>query len=1695
MSTIITKTGSGPNAKSVTYTLCNSRAYGQTLFLGCTVKSYNSSLAWGGEASRLTVELIQDECEYPRLTDGDGNPVDRPTGYNEYIQSIQNDSFQKDKNGNSIVPGKVYYVPRNGELQSAYYYDADPGFYGETLDLMGVPVYFKHDNFEFNGIVQSWENKGGSGGTKIYEIVIESPSNLLNNTQMILGEYSGSIFRRLPNDNYGFAGYVRPNTGEVYGGTIAQQNIPNVINTYGYLESLGSYGNSGRNEEGIPALNVINAMQALLSSNFPDDSIYKFSPFGRIIGRVPTFQSSGGIADGSYGMGIIHGSYDRFGQARLGYALDATALLDNDAYNLLKYYRISQNYIGIQEFLSNVCSSIGRDFYVSLELSIDGSIIYPIIVINTVSTLTQTYDNSIENFIDWAKSQGTDVSSYSKGKSYNSTQPVRSMIIGGKQQRLYQVKNTKYSMKQATLRYNALYNKFISIDHTIPSAYRTPDINSTRNPYLNYYDPTTVYAGRVELNGAFDDIDQNWQSTNSPNIGNFNQSTLEPILPTNYNGNFLVSDTDSICPYMGTNNFGYIRRVFSGRNGFKFEFTLAEIGLAIGHPTSSTGTILVSESEIRAAMIGIDSYTGFLSAVISDGGVLLLDIWTSVVVPIVGTGAFNAMVQGIAQNFNASNNSRSGDSAIPTGANAGYNSNPILFNILNKLQKFFGDLGNEYYGKQFMVSVPLPNFWIDSRPFDPPIPIGYNEYGQPKFLMDGSQKAYFSYEPADSAWEEPGNIIDDSLFVGSSSMDLFTQDNGTIEPILGYNNSYQFNYQKAFSRQWWSSNSTTLNNNNFFNFWKFDAFSKSAINYSNGSATDLTNYYEPQLSITYDPEQYLISMGYGIPDPFETSTVPANKVYIKASLDKTVYVYYSESHGQNIAKMIVTASKAITLNPVYEEALNVNVAAIEFLAETYTGTAAVIGSKILSLMPLFNGSTFSANAQDSAHKQYNNISIAPKAAIPAFAALPVLFNDAVYGPWISAPDRAVNNIFNDNHFTRLENLVGGVKLDINDSLVPWNYGGMRVLDEAALQLVGSDNNYNITIEQGQLTTYGLPLLSLGDELKAAAANFNGPVVNNIQVQIGEGNPQTTYSFRTFTKKFTLFNKENADKLNKSSNSTIKINRDFRKNIRDIYNRLANINITTVGENSYAGSKLNSYSPMTVLVGYSYPYISPKATTRPGLFSPGSWTGDSVKQVSTVSLQDLRELPQEFGSQYASKAFMSLDGLLSPVSFYPTLNGSTTPYKKYLTQYCPICNGQKTYQINGSSYYCYYCDTTTAGADTNTSSPTSQLPPFILSDQADETILQDPAAVQVLLQNVQNKTVNYVNLNPMIMPVGELRNNFAQDSDYNAHHVELVGRSLVPMAGSLSFKENLAINQGGVEYADQNTQDAYLDYNNSQFNKNNNIPDYPTLMNYRFLALKGPLVMTGWGFDTEGFPVPNSSGEPKSVDANGNPFKIRDKYDSVGTYDPSMPGVILGKNQVWDSANGQWTDAYKENTFAKSWGLRPDIWPVGPIDLRWDAGRKVWTSSSDTYRFVNVQLEDNLLPPFPARGFLHAIDKTTPLTNGLRRMVFVKDSDENYSAPRGAKLLCYYNDSTGFYEPINKPIIQAYGLIIDESTAIIYDAYAKGFDEITGQQESPEELTVEFHNPLGFAIVKENQPGFFNFMNNQWTLMTTNSCGN
>ena len=86
--------------------------------------------------------------------------------------------------------------------------------------------------------------------------------------------------------------------------------------------------------------------------------------------------------------------------------------------------------------------------------------------------------------------------------------------------------------------------------------------------------------------------------------------------------------------------------------------------------------------------------------------------------------------------------------------------------------------------------------------------------------------------------------------------------------------------------------------------------------------------------------------------------------------------------------------------------------------------------------------------------------------------------------------------------------------------------------------------------------------------------------------------------------------------------------------------------------------------------------------------------------------------------------------------------------------------------------------------------------------------------------------------------------------------------------------------------------------------------------YRFLALRGPLVMQGWGYDVFGKPIPNARG---------------------------WAGDWTSGEPVADSGNRHATDySGLTDRFAPDWLEDAKNWPVAPVDLRYDRQREVWT---------------------------------------------------------------------------------------------------------------------------------------------------------
>lgn len=952
------------------------------------------------------------------------------------------------------------------------------------------------------------------------------------------------------------------------------------------------------------------------------------------------------------------------------------------------------------------------------------------------------------------------------------------------------------------------------------------------------------------------------------------------------------------------------------------------------------------------------------------------------------------------------------------------------------------------------------------------------------------------------------------------------------------------------------------------------------------------------------------------------------------------------------------------------------------------------------------------------------------------------------------------------------NWIGVTEVEVMEEMAPWTYGGVSLLDTAAYRHISTKVNYQSVIENAQIEMPGLPLFSLGgvfsidnagigtvgnysctgldyiyndvkysnngifdmygampgipnlpsgsfvnnqSDFKVLKVNSpqpvtQGPIITNIQTSVGQGGITTTYTFRTYSRKMGLFNKEQNDIIKKNNLERFRRN----KQVSDI-KREANNNVvqqrdfmdkqrleSSINFNTETfKSKLFGTSPSTVLIGRAMPFIEePKRTpkiivdytryTNPGDIATGpgnptAWSGvkgdspgykeritktpdnDNTAQAeainklnlqgrykTSVGLYERKEADSELDKQFGLNASMSLDGLLSPISFYPTFKNSTFAYSVYDVRTCPFCFGTKKRYVTYLQYkaippgnsqdgtivagktkistddenkplfiYCDKCSTlndklNATLIEKKAKKNLEKIPPYIISSGTDLNNLLKLGKGGLGLSS-RIAPINLITLNPVVVGRGEFRNSNSQYYDgahpdgahaditdqspgflasegprpfydRQQHSIEIVGRGAIPPG---SYQYSLETSQNFTKFLShpEGVTKSNLDYYHKDVMLNHYVKTLqPALsgivpeMNYRFLGLRGPLNMHGWGYDTEGYPVPNAADEPFAIDKYGRPkrfkqkitmlgackftdlsegdsftivtndgtdfdeyigkiytktfnkeltperyiaaggspaspygafpslidtdvrnnqwtslalggnsdvvkIKIVDDYSDAGGYDPDThKGSIISKTQKY--TNGSWSEKFKMKEFYLNWAERQDLWPVGPIDMRWDENRKVWTAadnSSKPYKFIYVTLEEDLVKEpdydetYPTKAFIDDIEYSQePLPNGYRRLVYVKDK-AGYTAPKGTKLLCRYNIDNGFYEPISKPVIVAKGVIASTNTATIEMHYVQG----RKAGNIPKSL-ITFDNPLGFNALT-NDRGIFTYINGLWTL--------
>lgn len=2082
----------------------NEKKIAQTLFLGASVASFNSSIGWDGQPAQLNINLIEDEFD-SECSGGVGNTVIDGSNFNDtgalydqfprssfpinhYNDCVGMGCYVDKKTGqpankktptdDRIIPGKVYYCLTPQGLVSKYWTKTDPGFFGTKTriredgffdegeppnrvhpsykyDLIDTPVYFRMNNYTFGGFIQSWTYDADQGG-KQYNVIVNGPQSILNNSYVVLNQFAGSIFskgfKRIyggPSNYIGLAGidYTKK--------SIVDGNIPNVFNVYGFLESCGldNFGGSGKNSLGLSINSIVNALHALTSTvtgssplNEPTHPIYApktaFSPFGRLVSRSlqrtdvdgPTgpaalFNTIGPNFASQFGMGVIGpelittqhiGNIAPDSSGKCFFVLDLHDLIYREDGITLKIpdsIRIDSPVISIGELIRTIGEKTGHDIVLEMMPVIHANQVYNVIKARAISRLQQTGTNYIENTIKEIVCKNFPVGKYSIGKEKNEA-ASRALYIGGAQQRLLQIKSNRLGFTQNNFIYNPNTREFIdyrgygaqNID--LPTSnnplfnhgkIRFPNFLSTRNKFLANNpiiedQEQTIQA--VASNTKFEGRDPIWTESIATNYGNYEKSFVKTDTTLKISRWFPLY-MDTICPFFGFVNdteipiqinntsednatFRNIRPVWydtwTGQIAIVIDINeLPKLNLALDKDSlgrdfalpyissSSYGAnyytnagqregnfekqwFVLTESEIRAAIAGFDNFLVYsLSKSFKPDIIEMVRraYFLKAYFNLINIGATRNKAQKTAASetdwyWKLVGMNIGGDELYPT-----YNhpdktdgSQYIQEKALQDLKLIHGFIMEiaKYYGKKYMVEAPRLGYYSDNT-LNSSLFTTAAGYG---YIFSGDGRLQYNYEPTnDGGWEEYGNIIDDSIVVGSTYWSALSDDSGKIKPLLGYNNNYKKDYVReikcktAATRTFQDFAAVELNP--YFDYTSWLTL------YDNKTANCTDSFIFPGIDtsslgqteyVIVDQQNYGGVVGYsenltqviraaqrtGRPVPtFDAWNKPMpsiftnSRVYLSTSVEEA-FVYLDPFNRTN--PRILIDSPGINLSSSSEEKAKdpnstviSNVAVedlIVYLKITPRGSRDWnwIANMLNYISPVVLDDADNPYVLGlytiSSNNTANNVELAPKAAHPLFAGIPIKSNQFVYGPWTNYPAESKADIFprvfksfdpekcntspqppvvptDVQRLSAIGNLITNIKVEIKDDFVPWNYGGMSFLDAVAFYEIQSEVNYQLDLETAQVDMVGLPILNLGGvfntnnitnggfkyradiknleytdikhgpdlasiaaSLGAVAVNNSravipkkmnykiirltpenpisliGPVITNIQTTTSSGGISTTYNFRTYTRKIGLFNREYIDTLKRLND----FNRSRNKQLSSVAQSLRTLEVkqnkfllderlnkSQFGSADFA-SKLYGWSPGTVLIGSSQSLInepdrSPNYIEDFSLnsqaetfgtsnnraskwkYGTGSDPGDTANEKpplsannsintmantgrvsTTVQLYERKEVDNQLSKSYGTQSVMSLDGILSPVSFYPTFNNATFAYGKYDQARCPMCNGTKIRNHKLVQY--------DAGGN-KTSLPATPIvcekctfPNLkiggILNTVVDGKIVGNPDTY-----SDAGVPINLITLNPIIVSDGEFKNLNYQDyagahpekahddisasspglqgrprsfKDRLRHCIEIVGRGAVPaskISYSLETSKNLTKYNARVESAPKKN----LDYQGSDYalfdqkQQRNAQPNILHEMNYRFMGLRGPMVYHAWGYDTEGYPVPNAGDEPYAFDAFNRPMRFKLKAGQNGGYedddakqggfDPGAPGQLLvgfkgsiiTKTQKFNGS--KWTKKKKLKQFYLNWGERSDLWKVGPIDLVWDDTRKVWTARgggdcnavppylitnlssaavltqftetakiSGCFKMIYVTLEDDLIKdPLShdtrvTRGFIDDLEfSQEPLTAGYRRVVFVKDKC-GYTAPKGTKLLCRYDTDSGFYEPVSKPAVIVKGKIISASKALIDMHYIQG-----SRSNVVPQSTVDYENPISFDIVA-NAVGIFSFINGKWTLNST-----
>jgi hypothetical protein len=539
---------------------------------------------------------------------------------------------------------------------------------------------------------------------------------------------------------------------------------------------------------------------------------------------------------------------------------------------------------------------------------------------------------------------------------------------------------------------------------------------------------------------------------------------------------------------------------------------------------------------------------------------------------------------------------------------------------------------------------------------------------------------------------------------------------------------------------------------------------------------------------------------------------------------------------------------------------------------------------------------------------------------PLAAAVPILSNTQTYGPWYKqAPMANANDSY------------GTVYAEQDTTLNPWEYGGTKFMNSGAFSKLENATTIMNIAERGEVTVAGYPTMGLGAGITSTVTLANarnlltngvfnlqyhyvklpvshaGASVANMNVVVSPQGVTTAYTMTTFTPVFGRFSKNNAERIKQIGTNKLRAERELTKKMGG-----------RGGSTSQSrGAASRAYVQLSAIeAGSAY------APNSAGIFLAGRLAKHDERRKEVI-IADKNTFA--FYGDYTNTALMSIDGLLRPVSKTGALDPGrwfdyTIPglpaMKSYTDTLCPYTglpgvihdpyeNEVFTGSVSGGFVYSGY---PTGVKYKNLYSPIAPPPPIPHSSG----IIVAASYLDPLADYISNSGFMTLMRATGALGTGTGGGGYPYAS---GHDIESVAR------GDLTGLGRLDVGLWSGESMIIAGEDGRYDVGTTD---NLGTPQESGSGNYRFMALRGPLVLQSWGYDTYGRPIPNAKGwsGDKSYDT-GAGTQVQQMADFRNVHQRGQSGLT--------------------DRFAPNWLANATNWPVAPVDLRFDRARGVWTT--------------------------------------------------------------------------------------------------------------------------------------------------------